>query len=220
MTTDITPILTKIKKLLALSTSSNPNEAALAAAKAQELLMQHNLTMSQIETHGQESQYCEAFVKTGSRVWQRLLLAVIARNNFCESIYDPRMKSAVLIGEPHNQEVVIYLHQYLVGQLETMAAVAYKLSGTRVHAKSWLDSFYVGAINSIHERLEAQKREMAAASNACKSLVIVKDAELQAAMYKLYPHIRTARAKRIRSSNGYHEGVEAGKRVTLNKAIE
>lgn len=212
-------VLSKIKKLLALSTSSNPNEAALAAAKAQELLMIHNLTLSQVEAQGEEK-YCEAFVKTGSRVWQRLLLTVIARNNFCESIYDPRMKSAVLIGEPHNQEVVIYLHKHLVGQLETMAATAYKLSGTRVHAKSWLDSFYIGAVNSIHERLEAQKREMEAASNACKSLVVVKDKELRAAMYKFCPNIKTAPAKRIRSSNGYHEGVEAGKRVALNKAIE
>ncbi len=76
-------VLSKIKKLLALSTSSNPNEAALAAAKAQELLMIHNLTLSQVEAQGEEK-YCEAFVKTGSRVWQRLLLTVIARNNFCE----------------------------------------------------------------------------------------------------------------------------------------
>lgn len=216
---DITPILAKIKKLLALSTSSNPNEAALAAAKAQELLMQHNLTMSQIETHG-ESKYCEAFVNIGSRVWQRLLLTAIARNNFCEVIYNPQIKSAALIGEPHNQEVVTYLHNYLVGQLEPMAATAYKISGATMHAKSWLDSFYVGAVNAIYERLVAQKNEMAAASNACKSLVIVKDKELQTAMYKLYPHIRTARAKSVRSSNGYHEGVEAGKRVAINKAIE
>ena len=215
-----TTVLTKIKKLLALSTSSNPNKAALAAAKAQELLMQHNLTMSQVETHGSESQYCEAFVKTGSRVWRRLLLTAIAQNNFCEVIYDPRIKSAALIGEPHNQEVVTYLHNYLVGQLEPMAATAYKLSLTTMHAKSWLDSFYVGAVNAIYERLVAQKNEMAAASNACKSLVVVKDAKLQAAVRKFYPSIKTGQAKRIRSSNGYHEGVEAGKRVALSKAIE
>src|SRR5439155_27189213 len=104
MAVDITPVLTKIKKLLALSASSNPNEAALAAAKAQELLMQHNLTMSQVETHG-ESKYGEAFVKTGSRVWRRLLLAVIARNNFCEMVYDAATSQAILIGESHNQEV-------------------------------------------------------------------------------------------------------------------
>jgi len=215
-----TTVLTKIKKLLALSTSSNPNEAALAAAKAQELLMQHNLTMSQVETHGQESQYCEAFVKTGSRVWRRLLLAVIARNNFCEMVYDPRIKSAVLIGEPQNQEVVIYLHSYLIGQLEPMAASAYKLSGTMMHAKSWLDSFYIGAMESIKHRLETQKREMAAASNACKSLVIVKDAELKQALYKFYPNTKIGPAKRIRSSDGLREGREAGRKVALSRAIE
>src|SRR2546430_2376324 len=131
---DITPILTKIKKLIALSTSSNLNEAALATAKAQELLMQHNLTMRQVDTHGKQSQYCGTFVKTGSRVWRRMLILVIARNNFCETVYDREIKSVNLIGEPHNQEVVIYLYEYLIGQLEPMAAAAYKLSGTNIHA--------------------------------------------------------------------------------------
>ena len=215
-----TTVLSKIKKLLALSTSSNPNEAALAAARAQELLMKHNLTMSQVETHGQESQYCEAFVNTGSRVWRRMLLVVIARNNFCEMVYDTATSQAILIGEAHNQEVVTYLHQYLIGQLEPMAATAYKLSGSTIHAKSWLDSFYVGAVESINKRLETQKNEMAAASNACKSLVVVKDAELKQALYKFYPNTKIGAAKRIRSSDGLREGREAGRRVALSKAIE
>jgi hypothetical protein len=219
LSTDITPILDKIKKLLALSTSSNPNEAALAAARAQELLMKHNLTMSQIETHGQESKYCEAFVKTGSRVWRQLLLTAIAQSNFCDVVYNPQIKSAALIGEPHNQEVVTYLYSYLVGQLEPMAATAYKLSGTRIHAKSWLDSFYIGAVNSIDERLKAQKAEMEATSNACRSLVVVKDAELHAALRKFYPDIKTGAKKRVRQP-GFYEGVEAGKKVAISKAIE
>lgn len=216
---DITPVLTKIKKLLALSTSSNPNEAAVAAAKAQELLMQHNLTMRQVQDHS-ESKYEQTFVNVGSRVWKRKLMTAIARNNFCETIYDPRIKSIALIGEPHNQEVVIHLHQYLVSQLETMAATAYKLSGSTMHAKSWLDSFYIGAVYSIYERLKAQKDEMAAASNTCKSLVVVKDEELKVALDTFYPNLKKGPAKYIRSSNGYHEGIEAGKRVALNKAIE
>ena len=219
MAVDITPVLTKIKKLLALSASSNPNEAALAAAKAQELLMQHNLTMSQIETHG-ESKYEQTFINTGSRFWRRSLLTTIARSNFCEVIYEPQIKSAALIGEQHNQEVVIYLHNYLVGQIEPMAMTAYKLSGTMMHGKSWLDSFYIGAINAISERLRAQKNEMAAASNECRSLVVVKDAELQAALHRLYPSIKAGMKKRVRSADGYHEGVKAGSKVALHKGIE
>jgi hypothetical protein len=214
-----TTVLTKIKKLLALSTSSNPNEAALAASKAQELLMQHNLTMSQVEMHG-ESSYGQEFVQTGSRFWKRSLLTVIARNNFCEVIYEAQIKSAALIGEKHNQEVVTYLYGYLVSQLEPMAMTAYRLSDTTMHAKTWLDSFYMGAINAINARLKAQKAEMIAESNACKSLVVIKDAELQEALRKFYPDIKAEPKKRVKSLGGYREGVEAGKRVALNKAIE
>ncbi|HWS84280.1 MAG TPA: DUF2786 domain-containing protein [Ktedonobacteraceae bacterium] len=215
----ITPVLAKIKKLLALSTSSNPNEAAAAAAKAQELLMQHNLTLSQVETEVQASSYKQDFVGTGSRVWKRLLLAVIARNNFCEAIYDSQKSHVIVIGEAHNQEVVTYLYAYLIAQLEPMAVAAYNQSSRTVHAKSWLDSFYIGAVESVSDRLEAHKQEMVAASNECRSLVVVKDAELQDAVQKLYPHTRKGSAKRIRSSTGYDEGLEAGKRVPLNKAV-
>jgi hypothetical protein len=220
LTTDITPVLTKVKKLLALSTSSNPNESASAAAKAQALLMQHNLTMSQVETQDKASSYGQTFVKTGSRVWRHYLLGVLARNNFCEVVYDTATSQACLIGEQQNQEVVTYLYTYLVSQLEPMALTAYKLSGSSIHAKTWKDSFYIGAVQSIKERLEAQKNEMVAASNACRSLVVVKDAELKAAMYKLFPNIRKSTPKRIRCSNGFHEGREAGKCVALNKSIE
>lgn len=219
MQSDITPILSKIKKLLALSTSSNPNEAALAAAKAQELLMQHNLTMSQVQTQ-EPSSYERSTVQTGKRVWRRLLLTTIAQNNFCESIYNVTQHISVLIGETHNIEVVTYLYQYLIGQLEPMAVAAHQRSIAPVHGKTWFDSFYMGAVNSIHERLEAQKREMEAASNDCRALVVSKDAELKTAVMKFFPNVRNGGTKRVRSADGYFEGVEAGNRVALNKAIE
>lgn len=41
-------IIDKIKKLLALSKSDNPNEAALALQKAQALMQEHNITMGRI----------------------------------------------------------------------------------------------------------------------------------------------------------------------------
>ena len=44
-----TPIIEKIKKLLALANSSNEHEAALAAGHAQRLLSEHNLAMADIE---------------------------------------------------------------------------------------------------------------------------------------------------------------------------
>lgn len=43
-------IIERVRKLLALATSSNEHEAALAAAHAQRLLAEHNLAMADIET--------------------------------------------------------------------------------------------------------------------------------------------------------------------------
>ncbi|HEX3640647.1 MAG TPA: DUF2786 domain-containing protein [Ktedonobacteraceae bacterium] len=219
MATDTKLVLSKIKKLLALSTSSNPNEAAAAAAKAQELLMLHNLSMSQIQTQ-EPSSYEQTFLNLGRSIWKRVLLSVIARNNFCEVVYTPSKAESALIGEAHNREVVTYLYHYLIGQLEPMAIDAYHRSLSSMHAKSWLDAFYMGAATSIDHRLEEQQREMEAASNACKALIISKDAELKSAMRHFYPQTKNGSSKRIRSKDGYYSGQEAGRKVALNRGIE
>lgn len=47
-------LVERIKKLLALSESSNENEAAIAAQKAQELLVLHNLELSDLSESDNE----------------------------------------------------------------------------------------------------------------------------------------------------------------------
>jgi len=113
---DISHILDKIKKLLALSTSSNPNEAASAAAKAQALLAQYNLELSQVEAHGGEaSDYGQQDVAVGgvSR-WRKTLMLVLARPNFCAVVSYKGTERVSIVGEPHNLEAVKYLYKYLV----------------------------------------------------------------------------------------------------------
>jgi Protein of unknown function (DUF2786) len=220
MSEDITPILMKVKKLLALSTSSNPNEAAVAAAKAQALLMQYNLTLHEVELAGSSTPaYGKASVDTGSRVWRRQLLTAVAKSNFCESVYFSNRKQSVVIGQAHNQEVVIALYHSLVAQLEPMAVAAYRDNGSYQNAQSWMDSFYMGAVETIWRRLEAQKRAMATDSQACRALVVVKDQELQEALHRFYPRLRPGTRKQVQGTDGYFSGREAGKRVTLNKAL-
>lgn len=182
--------------------------------------MQHNLSMSQIDTQDKSS-YDQVSLSIGKRVWKRSLLFAIAMSNFCDVVYIPATSESALIGEACNREVVTYLYQYLVGQLETMAMTAYRLSLSKMHAKSWLDSFYHGAVHTIHNRLKEQRKEMESASNDCRALVVCKDAELRKAVQKFYPSTkREGGATRIRSREGFSEGVEAGNRVALNRGIE
>ena len=74
-TPDLNRIVDRVKKLLALSTSANPHEAALAAAKAQELLFRHNLSMAMVEAEladGKASAYVkDRFDSGGWMDWRR-----------------------------------------------------------------------------------------------------------------------------------------------------
>ena len=224
-TKPFTPVIEKIKHLLALSTSSNPHEAALAASRAQELLMKHNLKMSQIKTDDDPTgNYAQSCVRTGQKRWKRSLLFAIARHNFCTCVYNLTQRNMMLIGEPHNFEVVEYLYTFLVGQLHEMAEntyMTYLKRGASVNKKTWIEGFYNGAIARIDVRLEEQQRQMAADSNDCKALIVTKEAELKAAMDKFYPDRRPGRRQKSKVDlTGFYDGVEAGDKVALNKAIE
>ncbi|MEA4838055.1 MAG: DUF2786 domain-containing protein, partial [Rhodospirillaceae bacterium] len=63
-------IIAKIKKLLALSKSSNEHEAALALAKAKELMEAHSLTDAIIRTADVSEANAAASVKSAPSEWE------------------------------------------------------------------------------------------------------------------------------------------------------
>src|SRR5262245_21357752 len=66
-------LLDRVRKLLALSTSPNENEAALAAEKAQALLAEHKLSMDEVlETDSKPVEFFhDQTERTDSRPWRR-----------------------------------------------------------------------------------------------------------------------------------------------------
>jgi hypothetical protein len=75
-------VLGKIKKLLALSTSSNVNEAATAAAAAQRLMLEHKLTEADVSDAqtGQMFELSMGAVGFASR-WKFVLVTAVARRS-------------------------------------------------------------------------------------------------------------------------------------------
>lgn len=80
-------LITKIKKLLALATSSNENEATIAAEKASLLLAQYNLSLADLGTD-QKEEISETVIETTSRTvtWKIILLSGIADANNCDAM--------------------------------------------------------------------------------------------------------------------------------------
>jgi hypothetical protein len=86
---DKSKIVARIKKLLKLSQSSNENEALRAALKAQELLVFHNISLSDIDN--EDNNVIEHKVETFGNIpmWKKALLFAIASSNFCVPIVKP-----------------------------------------------------------------------------------------------------------------------------------
>lgn len=79
-------IIIKIQKLLALSKSSNQNEAQNAMLKAQKLLIKYKLSLQEVESFSKENVKIEDFrteQKFRGKSWKSNLAKVIADNFRC-----------------------------------------------------------------------------------------------------------------------------------------
>lgn len=79
-------IILKIQKLLALSKSSNENEAQNAMLKAQQLLIKHKLSLKDVELYSSENIKVDSFnteQRFRGQSWKSNLAQVIADNFSC-----------------------------------------------------------------------------------------------------------------------------------------
>jgi flagellar hook-basal body complex protein FliE len=222
---DITDkIKDKIRKLLALSESSNANEAASAEAMAHDMLLQYNLDMGELEV---KSAIKEEEIETGSaeRVHETYLKSMIASYNLCtvfrknghtwnnngRRVHNYKV---ILVGKEHNIAAVRVMCDYV---FEVMVNGAIKFKGAgREAVFSYKKAFCLTLANRIGMMIEEAKVSQ---TSDCTALVVQTDAELKAHMagknLKKAPPINT----NVKDPVGYLQGrIDAGN-VSLNAQI-
>lgn len=202
-------IIRKIQLLLHLGAhktghdgASNENEAAVAMAKAQELMVKYNLDMAVIGsanveggTVAQEEEKRERMKTSRSAMykWQEELCATICEANFCwhwvswvmEDMYisggtnvklkkPRRVKRHVILGRKANQIVAQMMYEYLVDTIENIIPFT-----GRDRLSSSANSWRIGCAERLVERIRHKMWEMktkdTAASEAgsgCTALVV------------------------------------------------
>jgi len=208
-----------IQKLLGLSTSSNPEEAGAAAAKVQQLLLEHNLTLEGVRQTAEQREYimqeewltCTRLQKT----WKTGLYDIVAKHNSCfmiNLVYDDRIGT---IGKKHNLEIVRYLYTYLERTIERLSVEA----AVHEHRNRGLfkRSYCHGAIATINKRLEANKRWMQQ-DVGCRDLIVKTDQELTTEVKQHFPHIRRDKIS-VRDLDAYWRGKEDAKQIPLHEGV-
>jgi hypothetical protein len=159
--------LSKAVKLLRLSQSSNPNEAALAAGKAQEIIDRYqiesaSLNYAQSNGEAKPDEPIKDFVADpldkGARQvssWSWRLFLVIAKPNGCKG-YRARhgYGELAVVGRPSDVATVRYLYGYLKSEVNRLAARDCAGNG-----RSWSDNFRNGVVDTIGQRIAAQHAE-------------------------------------------------------------
>jgi hypothetical protein len=220
---DKTPVIDKIKKLLALANSSNEHEAALAASHAQRLLSEHNLAMADIEAvhKPDKADQVETSVSKSLPKWMRHLSAGVSSAFDCQAIHHPATGKMTFIGVGADAQVAAYTFTYLDRTIRKLCGSYMKQQSvstiTNRHRELMRQSYYLGAVSTITTHLGKQKICTPVTTGA---LVPVKAALIKQAMNEI-GNIRTIHSRRSYiHSEAYLKGQDDGRQVGIHQGVE
>jgi hypothetical protein len=216
-------LLKKVKKLMALATSPNEHEAKLAAQKAQEIILRHNLSIQSIEV---ETDYEEESLGTINSVRKEhsFILHILATHFFVKAYFNlvfagysrsekkQFRKSIQIVGTPSNVAVARYVFSYLMDTYKTLWKNYHKVSGCAATSKY---PYLWGVTEGIRDSL----KEVQVKVETELGLVVIPDKGLIKFMDEKSLSTRKSSGIR-RDSDAEAEGREHGKKVKIAKALD
>jgi hypothetical protein len=219
-------IMDRIAKLLAKAKgTNNEHEAAVFAAKAAEMLAEHNLTEAQIAARDAEDLGPVGEHKYEGRVpdeWRRQILNATAHLYFCKLLWNRGAAKAAytfrFVGKEHNAKVAAAMGEYFIATVKRMAR---EYSG----ARSDQNDFRKGCAARLTERIWAlyEEKKGARQSNVANSgnLPALYDSEALAIKQFLEGmRVRSRTSKELRYGAHGWAGREAGDRISLHTQVK
>jgi len=211
----------RIRKLLALADSPNENEAAAAAEKAQALMLRYGIEMAAVAVSGGERLAVDEHVVDGKvDPWRRMLAAAVARSAGGEIVWAPDGRGQGKIffyGPSGTVGGIVELFRYLEAQLVVISAAATAARRQRrVHGRTWRNSFLLGAVGRIGQRLDARRAQTAEAGENGRALVLVKTA-VDREIERRHPELESSSYRPSVARSAYEAGSHAAKQVDLGE---
>jgi hypothetical protein len=211
-------IVERIQKLLSLANSDNENEAKMATARANELLIKYNLKLQEVTDR--QFDYVEEGIATILTKFF-FVKVVIARKHVGYSSGQwatrnmPRaqyQKTIKLVGTAENCQIASYIFSYLNDAFPKLWN-EYKLkTGADVTRKV---SYYMGLAKGISIMLDETKWRVEKETG----LVLVKDKDLEAHIKKTTTGTYGGDTNSEIDPNVVRDGIKDGKNVQLRKPL-
>ena len=203
MGSDVEKAKLRIKKLLALSSSPNGNEAAAAIEKANEIMREHGLSESQCRY---ERRSVPATKRPSS--WRDGIAKSVARLNCCEVFRNSDEGKIYFFGDGFDAFMAGEMYRYLTKTVERMTKTNVRKSAGR----QYRENYKTGIAYGLHLKI----RDMGASASwgperDRKTLAVrtalEKDTALASQKYKPSDP----------KSAGFRRGMAAGEGVSLNR---
>lgn len=217
-------IIDVIQKLLALATSPNEHEAALAASKAQEFMLKHKIEEWEL-TGKVEHKAANVFqynVPMGVNKWRPYhwcitLMTAVSATFTCKVLYRKDERMFIVMGSEVDAGVCRDVYVWLFRQIVRLAEEGAKASGNNKSMK-YRFNFYKGCSMRVAHRLRHEYEGLLNRNPDAKALVVV---DLQAVvnyMKQTFPHTgKGTDATGPSDWAAFADGQRAGDRVRLKK---
>lgn len=205
-------VIGKIQKLFARRESNFEAEAEAALLKAQELMMQHGLSMSDIQNHTDDPVIQEDIICSHTPAWQGRIAVILANNFRCKIMWNrityngKRVKVVCFIGFASDIEVVKAAYNYAIALVRRNVRVLKKRfpRATTAYFNAYIEGFIQGIYTKFKEQVDRNQW----------GLVVVTPLPVQ----KYFTDLRTVPSKKLgrkpvvsKNENAYKKGFIDGK---------
>lgn len=209
-------IFRKVQKLMALSNSSNENEAEQAMIKSQQLLLKHNIEEKYISGEEEEKIFLKRIIKQKKKDAKIRAIAHILETFFVSVVYH-RSEDAMhleILGTATNVEIAEYVASFLDVELDKLWKHAQQFANLKgTIAKN---SFLLGIAQGYCNKIQALKR---AYSHDVTNALMVIEKQLVDAKAMAYGRLSTSRSNASYCPESSALGQIMGKQLNINPAI-
>lgn len=215
-------VISRVRKLLALSKSSNEAEATLAASRAMKLVLEHKLQEWEVIKQEDKPNIRHTDTTGGdddNRKWMTTLAAGIGHVSFCKVITHTWIGKLSFVGKDEDVAVALHLYEWLTMQIAFISPSAAKEAG--IKGKKQFKDFQWGMAVRVSRRLiEDFKTGVAAMGLKGNEIVAVTGKQNQEYAENTWGALVRQRGPQKQFNDAARKGWEAGERVNLQKKTE
>ena len=214
-------IIRRIQKLLHLSASPNPHEAAAALQKAKKLSLAYQVEAQAPNSHTEFHVRIINHRRKRLEAYHTRLASILVEHFHVETIFiqifdretTGYVKAMEILGAAHQVEIAEYVYWFVFTQLQSLWTEEASPRVTRNRT-----SFYLGVLHGFSEKL---RKEQKLSSTKEEALIVISQEQSKRALACRFPRLRTQKTRStISDADAYRNGCKKGTALHIRAGLK